>query len=212
MTHTLDTSALQVTARLAHSRVIAHAAFALTEQVEQAGAALLRGGVECLEIVDPTLAALRAAREVDGLIVGAGNVHTVAQAELAALGGAHFASAPATNMEVVYACRELDLPFFPGVATPSEIERLALLGVRTQRLFPADALGGPRFIEAVGAIYPDVQFIATGGVGLEAVERYLRLPSVLAVATSGLVRPDLLRARNYDRIEWLAQDVRRVCG
>ena len=212
MTNTVEISEIRVSARLRRSRVIAEAAFEVAEQVEFAGVALLRGGVDCLEIANPTLGMLRAARNVDGLIVGAGSVHTVAQAELAAHGGAHFATAPATNMEVIYACRELDLPFFPGVATPSEIERLALLGVRTQRVFPADALGGPRFIEAVGAIYPDIQFIAAGGIGIEAVDRYLRLPSVLAVASGGFVRGDLLRARNFDRIEWLAQDVRRVCG
>ena len=101
------------------------------------------------------------------------------------MGGAHFATAPATNMEVVHACRELELPFFPGVATPSEIERLVVLGLRTLRVFPAAPLGGPAFLQAVAAIYPDVQFIPAGGIGPEALRQYLQIPAVLAVAGAG---------------------------
>jgi 2-dehydro-3-deoxyphosphogluconate aldolase/(4S)-4-hydroxy-2-oxoglutarate aldolase len=208
MTLVMEIAETQVVTRLARSRIIALATFDLAEQVETTARALLAGGVEVLE--NPSLGLLRAARRIDGLIVGAGHVHTVEQAEAAVHGGAHFATAPATNMEVVHACRELELPFFPGVATPSEIERLALLGVRTQRLFPAEPLGGPALLAAVAAIYPDVRFIPAGGIGPEVLRGYLQIPAVLAVAASGVVRGDLLRAQNYDRVEWLARDVQRA--
>jgi 2-dehydro-3-deoxyphosphogluconate aldolase/(4S)-4-hydroxy-2-oxoglutarate aldolase len=210
MTRVMEIAETQVTARLARSRIIALGTFEFAEQVELAGNSLLLGGVDCLEIVNPSIGLLRAARRVDGLVVGAGHVQTVEQAEAAVQGGAHFATAPATNMEVVHACRELELPLFPGVATPSEIERLALLGIRTQRLFPAEPLGGPALLAAVAAIYPEVQFIPAGGIGPEALRPYLQIPSVLAVSCAGLVRGDLLRALNYERIEWLARDTQRA--
>jgi 2-dehydro-3-deoxyphosphogluconate aldolase/(4S)-4-hydroxy-2-oxoglutarate aldolase len=113
-------------------------------------------------------------------------------------------------MKVVHACRELELPFFPGVATPSEIGRLAALGVRTVRVFPVELLGGPAFLEAVAPIYPDMRFIPSGTIGPESLRGYLRVPSVLAVAGNGLVRKDLLRAHNYERIEWLAGEAVRA--
>jgi 2-dehydro-3-deoxyphosphogluconate aldolase/(4S)-4-hydroxy-2-oxoglutarate aldolase len=113
-------------------------------------------------------------------------------------------------MEVVHACRELELPFFPGVATPSEIERLTLLGVRTLRVFPAELLGGPAFLQAMAAIFPDVRFIPCGGIGPESLRGYLNLPSVLAVAGSGVIRADLLRSENFERIEWLAREAVRA--
>jgi 2-dehydro-3-deoxyphosphogluconate aldolase / (4S)-4-hydroxy-2-oxoglutarate aldolase len=210
MTRVMEIAETQLTARLARSRIIALGTFELSEQVEAAALSLLAGGVDCLELTNPTIGLLRAARRVDGLVVGAGHVHTVEQAEAAVQGGAHFATAPATNMEVVHACRELELPFFPGVATPSEIERLVLLGVRTQRLFPAEPLGGPALLAAVASIYPEVQFIPAGGIGPEALRPYLQIPAVLAAASRGLLRGDLLRSRNYDRIEWLARDVQRA--
>jgi 2-dehydro-3-deoxyphosphogluconate aldolase/(4S)-4-hydroxy-2-oxoglutarate aldolase len=210
MTLVMEIAETQVVARLARSRIIALGTFDLAEQVETTARALMAGGVDVLELENPSLGLLRAARRIDGLIVGAGHVHTVEQAEAAVSGGAHFATAPATNMEVVHACRELELPFFPGVATPSEIERLALLGVRTQRLFPAEPLGGPALLAAVAAIYPDVRFIPAGGIGPEVLRGYLQIPAVLAVAAAGVVRGDLLRAHNYDRVEWLARDVQRA--
>jgi 2-dehydro-3-deoxyphosphogluconate aldolase/(4S)-4-hydroxy-2-oxoglutarate aldolase len=199
-------------APLAQARNIALGRFDVAEQAEATGNALVRGGLACLEIARATGAQIRAARRVEGLLVGAGDVHTPQQAEEALRAGAHFGCAPVTNMEVVHACRELELPFFPGAATPSEIERLVMVGVRAVRVFPAETLGGAAFLHAVAAIYPDVAFVPAGGIGPESLRRYLSIPSVLAVAGSGLVRDELLRARNFARIEWLARDVRRVLG
>jgi 2-keto-3-deoxy-6-phosphogluconate aldolase len=45
---------------------------------------------------------------------------------LAAQAGARFAVAPGLSEPVVAAAHEIGLPFFPGVATPSEIDRAAV--------------------------------------------------------------------------------------
>jgi 2-dehydro-3-deoxyphosphogluconate aldolase / (4S)-4-hydroxy-2-oxoglutarate aldolase len=211
MTRVMEITETQIVTRLGQARIIALAVLDEPEQAELAGAALMRGGLRCVELAVPRRAVIRAARRVDGLLVGAGNVHTVEQAEEAVRGGAHYATAPATNMAVVHACRELELPFFPGVATPSEIERLVLLGLRTLRLFPAAPLGGPAYLQAIAAIYPQLRLIASGGIGPETLRTYIGLPSVLAVCCGSLVRPDLLRSGSFDRIEFLARDVVRAC-
>jgi len=210
MTRVREIVETQIASRLAQAGIIALGAPTDPEETEHAGAALIRGGVSCLELAVPKPALIRAARRVDGLVVGAGNVHRAEQAEAAARAGAHYATAPATNIEVVHACRELELPFLPGVATPSEIERVALLGVRAVRLFPAASLGGVEFVRAVEAIYPDVWFIPSGGIGPEAARAYLREPAVLAVAVSGVVREELLRSHSHSRIEWLAREAARA--
>jgi 2-dehydro-3-deoxyphosphogluconate aldolase/(4S)-4-hydroxy-2-oxoglutarate aldolase len=210
MMRVTDIVETQVAARLAQTRIIALASLAEPTDAEAVGAALVRGGVGCIELATPSIGLIRGARRVDGLLVGVGNVLTPEQAETAVRGGAHFATAPATNMEVVHACRELELPFFPGAATPSEIGRLALLGVRTLRVFPAASLGGPEFVKTVASIFPDVYFIPSGGIGPESVRTYLSAPSVLAVGVSGVVPAELLRSRNFDRIEWLAGESART--
>src|SRR5271170_7383238 len=114
-------------------------------QAEAACRALRAGGIGCVEITFRTAAAVAAIERVgriDGLLVGAGTVLTVEQATVAAAAGARFAVAPGTNALVVEASRRLGLPFFPGVATPSEIDRAYHLGCRTLKVFPAAAVGG----------------------------------------------------------------------
>jgi 2-dehydro-3-deoxyphosphogluconate aldolase/(4S)-4-hydroxy-2-oxoglutarate aldolase len=150
--------------------------------------------------------AIRAARTVPGVLVGAGTVLSPEQAAEAAEAGADFAVAPGTNPAVVAACGELGLPFFPGVATPSEIETARALGRTTLKLFPAAQAGGTGFIRAVSATYPDVRFLPTGGIGRDTADEYLALPAVLAVGGSWLVKPELLRAGRFDEVERLARD------
>src|SRR5581483_4070272 len=117
-----------------------------------------------------------------------------------------FAVAPGLNPEVVSACRRAGLPFFPGVATPSEIERARALGFRTLKVFPAEQLGGPGFIKAVAAAYRDVRFLPTGGVSAKTLGAYLAEPSVVACAGSWLVKREILQAGRYEEIERLAHE------
>ena len=175
------------------------------------GTALRDGGVGCIEITFRHAAAaeaLRRAREVDGLLVGAGTILSVEQAQTAFAAGAQFAVAPGTNPDVVECCRALGLPFFPGVATPSEIERARQLECFVVKVFPAVQLGGPEFLQAVSATYPDVSFIPTGGIDAGSLGDYLAVPSVVACGGSWLARPEAVRAGRFDEIERLARETR----
>jgi len=178
-------------------------------QAEEVGRALVAGGLPCVEIAfrsDAAVEAVRRATQVEGLLVGAGTVLSREQAEAAHFAGAAFAVAPGTDEDVITACDELGLPFFPGVATPSEIERARRLGRLTLKVFPAAQLGGPAFLRAVTATYPDVRFLPTGGIGPETLRDYLAVPSVLAVGGSWLVRSELLREGRFDEVERLARE------
>ena len=173
------------------------------------GEALLAGGICCIEITfrhAGAAEAIRNAREVDGLFVGAGTVLSVEQVEEAYNAGAHFAVAPGTNDDVVRACADLGLPFFPGVATASEIEHARTLGRTLVKVFPAAQVGGPAFLRAVSATYPDVSFMPTGGVDASNLHEYLAVPSVVACGGSWLTRPELVREGRFDEIERLARE------
>ncbi len=88
------------------------------------------------------------ASQIPGLLVGAGTVTDAGQAAAAAQAGARFAVAPGLSEPVVAAAREIGLPFFPGVATPTEIGRAADLGCRVLKVFPVSSLGGPGFLRS----------------------------------------------------------------
>ncbi len=194
--------------RLRECRVIPVATIEIPASATEVGGALLAGGIGCIEITfrhPAATEALRAARGVDGLLVGAGTILSAEQARTAAEAGAQFAVAPGTSDEVVRACDELGLPFFPGVATPSEIEHARSLGHHVVKVFPAAQVGGAGFLRAVSATYPDVGFIPTGGIDAANLGDYLAVPSVIACGGSWLVRPELVREGRFDEIERLAR-------
>jgi 2-dehydro-3-deoxyphosphogluconate aldolase/(4S)-4-hydroxy-2-oxoglutarate aldolase len=164
------------------------------------------------ELSDAALAALERVTAIEGLLACAGTVLTPEQAAAAAAAGAAFAVAPGTNEDVVAACRDLGLPFFPGVATPSEIERARQLGLHTLKVFPAEQVGGPAFLRAVSATYPDVRFLPTGGIGPANLRAYLDVPSVLAVGGSWLVKTELLRTGRFDEVERLTRETVELLG
>jgi 2-dehydro-3-deoxyphosphogluconate aldolase/(4S)-4-hydroxy-2-oxoglutarate aldolase len=199
-----------VVRRLGQIRIVPMATVDGAEQAEQVARALARGGLGCMEITFRTDVAPEAIERVRStvpdMLVGAGTVLTADQARAAARAGADFAVAPGTNEEVIGCCRELSLPFFPGVATPSEIERARQLGSRTLKVFPIVQLGGVGFLRAVCATYPDTRFIPTGGIDFQMLADYFQLPAVLACGGSWLVKPDLLCAGRFDEVERLARE------
>jgi 2-dehydro-3-deoxyphosphogluconate aldolase/(4S)-4-hydroxy-2-oxoglutarate aldolase len=165
------------------ARVIPVLTVESADEAERACRALLAGGLTTVEITfrtDAAADAIRRVREVDGLTVGAGTVLTTEQLDAALEAGAQFAVAPSTNPVVVEAARRSGVPFIPGAATPTEIDRAFTLGCEVVKIFPASILGGPAFIRAVSAVFPGVKFIPTGGVTAENLADYLALPSVLA--------------------------------
>jgi 2-dehydro-3-deoxyphosphogluconate aldolase/(4S)-4-hydroxy-2-oxoglutarate aldolase len=192
-----------VLAALERARVLPVVAVEDAGAVGDLCAALLAGGIGCIEITFRTAAAeeaLARAAEVDGMLVAAGTVLTAEQAHAAAAAGASFAVAPGTDDAVVAACGELGLPFFPGVATPSELGRALRLGRTTVKVFPAAQLGGPSFLRAVSATFPQARFIPTGGIDGSSLASYLAVPSVLACGGSWIADAGLLGERRFDEI------------
>jgi 2-dehydro-3-deoxyphosphogluconate aldolase/(4S)-4-hydroxy-2-oxoglutarate aldolase len=172
--------------------------------VDELCGALLSGGIGCVEITFRTMAAAEAiarAAAVPGMLVGAGTVLTSGQARAARDAGAAFAVAPGTDDDVVANCAALGLPFFPGVATPSELGYALRLGRTTVKVFPASTLGGPAFLRAVSVTFPQARFIPTGGIDAESVGQYLALPSVLACGGSWICEQRLIHERRFDEVE-----------
>ena len=139
------------------------------------------------------------------LPVGAGTVQSPDQLARALDSGARFAVAPGTNAAVVDAAREKGVPFVPGVATPSEVERAVARVPRAQGL-PGIAARRPGVREAVAPVYPDVRFVPTGGINPGNLASYLELPSVLACAGTWICERALLSERRFDEVERRARE------
>lgn len=193
------------------------------EQAEDAielGRALLAGGLPCAEITFRTAAAEEAIQRISSslpeIIVGAGTVLSVDQAERAVSAGARFIVSPGFNQKVVDWCLQNEMPVAPGVATPTEIDMALDKGLEILKFFPAEALGGIRMLKAIAAPYGGVKFIPTGGINQDNLGDYLAQPSVHCCGGSWLVKANLISAGRFDEITQLTRDaismVRRVRG
>ena len=168
--------------------------------------ALVAGGLPVAEITFRTAAAEAAIRTLakrGDLLVGAGTVLSIEQADRAIDAGAQFLVAPGTNPKVVEHVLMRGVPMVPGIATPTDIELATSLGATMLKFFPAEQMGGADTLKAFAGPYPDVRFIPTGGITPELLPRYLKLPSVVACGGSWLAPRDLLAAGKFDAIKTL---------
>lgn len=194
--------------RLAAARLLPVVVVDDPETAHELGQAILAGGLGIAEVTLRTpnaLEALRAMTEVPGLSVGVGTVIRPSQVDEAVAAGARFVVSPGFAPAVVRRAWEHAVPALPGVATPSEVIAAAELGVETMKLFPAKLLGGPAMVAALGAVFPSVRFVPTGGIGADDAADYLALPSVLAVGGSWMVPTDLVRRKAWTEITGLVR-------
>ena len=181
-----------------------------TEHALPLAEALLEGGLPCAEITFRTAAAAEAIAQIrqkfPELLLGAGTVLTVEQAQTALEAGAGFIVSPGTNPAVVDYCQAQRVTIFPGVCTPTEIELALSKGVSILKFFPAEAMGGVKFLKAVCAPYKQVRFIPTGGIEPGNIGDYLALPQVVACGGSWMVKPELMTAGEFAKIRQLAHE------
>lgn len=180
------------------------------EDAPQLGRALLAGGLPCAEITFRTAAAAEAIRlmatECPDMLVGAGTVLTVEQAQQAVAAGAKFIVSPGFDSDVVDWCLANNVPITPGVATPTEVGLALKKGVTVQKFFPAEAIGGVKSLKAIVAPYGGVKFIPTGGINANNLGDYLSLPMVHACGGSWMVKKQLISAGEFDKITELTAE------
>lgn len=176
---------------------------------EDLAAALAAGGVHCAEITLRTaegVAALSAIADLPGFTAGAGTVLTLDHLRRCLDSGARFIVSPGLDEELVSAALEAGVAVLPGVATATEVQRAARLGLDVVKFFPADRLGGLGTIAALAAPFVGMGFVPSGGVGNLNSAEYLAHPAVPAVSGSWLAPRDLIAARNWGAIERLTRE------
>ena len=176
--------------------------------------ALLDGGIGCAEVTFRTPAAAEAIAGISGtcreLLVGAGTVLTVKQAERATQAGAQYVVAPGFDPAVVDWCLARNVPVIPGVATPTEISMALARGLSLLKFFPAEPMGGVRTLQALAAPFAGVQFIPTGGITAANLPRYLALPNVAACGGSWMANGGMISAGKFAEIASLSRQARAI--
>lgn len=172
--------------------------------------ALLKGGLPCAEVTFRTDAAEKSIQIMTeahpDMLVGAGTVLTVEQVDRAKSAGARFIVSPGFDPEVVDYCIEKQIPVFPGCVTPSEVAQAVKRGLKVVKFFPAEQYGGVATIKALAAPYTGVRFMPTGGISAKNIKDYLTCDKVIACGGSWMVKGDLIKEGQFDKIRQLTEE------
>jgi 2-dehydro-3-deoxyphosphogluconate aldolase / (4S)-4-hydroxy-2-oxoglutarate aldolase len=176
--------------------------------------ALLEGGIGCAEVTFRTPSAGEAIHGISStcgeLLVGAGTVLTVEQAEQATQAGARYVVAPGFDPAVVDWCQAHNVPVIPGVATPTEISMALARGLDLLKFFPAEAMGGVQTLRALSAPFASVRFVPTGGITAANLPQYLALPNVAACGGSWMAKESMISAGKFTEIARLSRQARAI--
>jgi 2-dehydro-3-deoxyphosphogluconate aldolase/(4S)-4-hydroxy-2-oxoglutarate aldolase len=176
--------------------------------------ALLDGDIACAEVTFRTAAAAEAihlmSTERRGMLIGAGTVLTVQQAEHAAQAGARYIVSPGFDPSVVDWCQTHHLPVLPGAATPTEIMMALAKGLTLLKFFPAEVVGGVRMLEMLYGPYPEVSFVPTGGITSYNLAQYLALPNVVACGGSWMATKSMIADHKFEEIARASRAARAI--
>ena len=195
--------------QLAALKIIPVVALDSADDAEPLANALIAGGLPVAEITLRTAAALdaiRSLRDRNDILIGSGTVHSAAQAEASVEAGAKFVVTPGFNPRTVAWCVENNVPVFPGISSPTDLESALEHGLEVVKFFPAETLGGVKTLKAFSGPYGDMKFIPTGGIGAGNLGEYLSLACVVACGGSWMVKPSLFADGNFDEVSRLTHE------
>ncbi|HEY9746414.1 MAG TPA: bifunctional 4-hydroxy-2-oxoglutarate aldolase/2-dehydro-3-deoxy-phosphogluconate aldolase, partial [Oculatellaceae cyanobacterium] len=146
--------------RFAKERLIGIVRTNNAESAIWASEQLIEAGIRLIEIPftvpnTPTVIESLAERFPDA-IIGAGTVLERSDAVKAMAAGAQFLVSPVLIPAMVQFGIENNVFVLPGCMTPTEIWDAYQLGAPVIKFFPAQAAGGPEFLKAVLAPFPQV--------------------------------------------------------
>lgn len=172
--------------------------------------ALIAGGLPVAEVTFRTAAAADSikaiVKECPEMLVGAGTVTNLEQAQEAKAAGAQFIVTPGFSKTVTEFAVKNNIPIFPGVCTPTEIMMVMEYNLPIVKFFPASQYGGLATVKALGGPFPSLRFMPTGGVNAGNVKEYLASPKIVACGGSWMVKENLVREGRFDEIERLTRE------
>jgi 2-dehydro-3-deoxyphosphogluconate aldolase/(4S)-4-hydroxy-2-oxoglutarate aldolase len=196
-------------------RIVPVVAINDSAKAAELAAALVEGGLPIAEITLRTSASLdsiKIAASNKELLVGAGSLRNAEDLKKAVDAGARFAVSAGFSPSVAAEAARLGIPYFPGVATPTEMLQAINEGITTLKFFPAQTLGGVSALNAMSAPFPGISFMPTGGISATNAKEYLDLNCVVAVGGSWMVASKLIDDGDFTTITTLAKEAVGVCA
>ncbi len=201
---------------LFHQRLICVAVIDNPEDAVPLAEALVRGGLNCIEVTFRTASAAdsiaRIRKALPEMIAGAGTLLTADQVSKATDCGAQFGVSPGLSEAVSKAADDLKFPLVPGVITPTEVMKALELGRKHLKFFPAETFGGASALKAlIGPFgHTGVNFVPTGGISMATVPSYLAIPQVAAIGGSWMAERKLIVEKEWAKITALTEQAMKA--
>lgn len=179
------------------------------ETLYQICLALRAGGMKVLEVTVMSDAAYKVIEKLskfDDLLIGAGTILTMEQAKKASDAGAKFFVSPGLNTSAVKFAQSQNIPFIPGVLTPTEVMAAHALGCEVVKIFPVTSMGGVNYLSALKGPFPKMRYMATGGITKNDLASYKKAGALCVGLGGNLTPKDIIESKNWKALELLAKD------
>ena len=182
------------------------------EQGEKLVDSIIKGGINFIEITmtmdegNPVeFIAFLAQKYKDNpkIVIGAGTVLDPETARLVILAGANYVVSPAFNPETIKLCNRYRVPVLPGVMSPTEAVMALEAGCDVIKLFPGNILG-PAAISTYKGPLPQGEFMPSGGVDVDNVDKWLKAGAYAVGTGSSLTKG--AKTGDFDAVEAKAKE------
>ena len=181
---------LDVIRKLKEEGIVAVVRAESKEQGEKLIDAIVKGGINFIEITMTVPGAVDIIKEIcekykenPNIVIGAGTVLDSETARMVILAGAKYVVSPSFDLDTVRLCNRYRIPVMPGIMTVREAVMALEAGVDILKVFPGNAFG-PSIISSLKGPLPQAQFMPTGGVDIDNIDKWIKAGAV-AVGTGG---------------------------
>ena len=172
--------------------------------------ALVEGGLKVIEVRLRTPVAMEAisaiSKSVPEATVGAGTVTRPEQFSTAAAAGARFAVSSGLTRVLLNASAQSEMPYLPGVYTPSEAMAARDVGFEYLKLFPTLKSDGIQMLQAIGGPFPELKLCPSGEIDSSNFRDFLALPNVPCVGGNWMAPDEAVAAGDWDTVTRLAAE------
>ena len=183
----------QVLSRLKEDCLVAVVRAKNLEQGEKVVDAIIAGGINFIEItmtmdegnpVEFIAAMAKKYKDNDKIVIGAGTVLDPETARQVILAGANYVVSPGLNVETIKLCNRYRVP---GVMTPSEAITAMEAGCDIIKVFPGNIVG-PAAISSFKGPLPQGEFMPSGGVDVDNVDKWIKAGAYAVGTGSSLTK------------------------
>jgi 2-dehydro-3-deoxyphosphogluconate aldolase/(4S)-4-hydroxy-2-oxoglutarate aldolase len=172
--------------------------------------AVFGGGIPIVELTMTIPNCVEVIRELSAThpdaAVGAGTVLDVDAASKCLEAGASFLTSTGLDLEMVAFAEKHEIAVIPGALTPTEVMKAHKAGVDFVKIFPCAQVGGPSYIRALKAPFPDVPMIASGGVNQQSAGDFIHAGAAALGIGEDLIPREAIAEAD---LEWVRELCRR---